>query len=84
MKKIYRMFYVVVIYTLAVPLASLGFIGAFLYDVFMAVKKRDTWYLNVGPKAFLEGVKEGHKINMHWVKTGNHYGTFSIPEEEEA
>lgn len=65
MKKAMRMTYIVACYILSLPLAV--FVAS-VWLVWMCVSVRNFAEVAHLIGAFIGGLKEGHKTNMHWVR----------------
>ena len=66
----------------SLPISIPVTIGLFIYDVVLAIRHRDWSFVSGGMVSYFEGMRDGHKTNMHYVRTGDHYGTFGVPEDE--
>ncbi len=66
-----RMLYLMLVYIFALPIGLLFTGGLFIkLCIYNAKNFGETFHKDI-LEAYAEGFKEGHKMNMEWVKTGN-------------
>ena len=85
MKKLIRGMYIWGLYILALPLFVIFMMMFMVWYAYTVIRKyteiKDFVYY-VG--AMFDGFKQGHAVNMHWVKTGETYYEMIMRESQES
>lgn len=69
-----RMLALIAVYILAAPLTLLWCIGYLTYAIIQNKRMFGEFDIIDSTKAFVLGMKQGHRINMYWVNHGVHMG----------